>query len=536
MSYSFRVASLGLVLFLGSAASAAVASPAIGRPAPSFALTTVDGRAVTLASFLGKTLVINVWGSWCPPCRLETPDLVAEAEAQRRNGVAFLGIDTTETAAVVRAYAAAKGIAYPQVATTSRSAFARDYGITNYPTTIVIDPSGIVRAVHADNILPRPQLHAYIVAAARGETAPLASAEQQKLDALLAPGRFAFDGDPATVLANVRAAEQAIEDADAELDDAMIDPARDHDLIATHAEEDALRIRAIAALEPNAQAPADKALLARLQGDRAVAEARFADAVTSYEAALAIDSSDRSALSGLAYALSETGDDAGVVRVDTQIVALFPSYSTEIALARANAAVGDRAATLAAIDAAIPLAAKRSPAALAWAHLYAGRAAVQVHDAARARAEFVAAEAAAESVPRDNPRYTWYLEQSQEALLALGLDSGSRPATAVTIAPWTGPDLPGSVASTYKYRVALSGVPGRAVTLHASGLPKRWIASFCTDRVCAPFMVRTTIPPSGVKLLEFQVIPDVPNGSMHPTVRIDATSSGEKSSTSTTVA
>ena len=155
MSYSFRVASLGLVLFLGSAASAAVASPAIGRPAPSFALTTVDGRAVTLASFLGKTLVINVWGSWCPPCRLETPDLVAEADAQRRNGVAFLGIDTTETAAVVRAYAAAKGIAYPQVATTSRSAFARDYGITNYPTTIVIDPSGIVRAVHADNILPR---------------------------------------------------------------------------------------------------------------------------------------------------------------------------------------------------------------------------------------------------------------------------------------------------------------------------------------------------------------------------------------------
>jgi hypothetical protein len=85
----------------------------------------------------------------------------------------------------------------------------------------------------------------------------------------------------------------------------------------------------------------------------------------------------------------------------------------------------------------------------------------------------LAAQAVAERIPRGNPRYAWYLEQSQEALVALGL-AGAQPATKVTMAPWTGPDLPGSIASTYKYRVVLSGPPGKAVTLHATGLPKHW--------------------------------------------------------------
>jgi peroxiredoxin/tetratricopeptide (TPR) repeat protein len=527
--------SLLAVALVASAAAGAAAAPQTGTPAPPFTLTTIDGKTVTLASYRGKTLVINVWGSWCPPCRLETPDLIDEANAMRAKGVAFLGVDTTETAAVVRSFSAAKGVPYPEVATTNASAFAHDYGITNYPTTIVIDPSGILRAIHADNILPRPQLHAYIVAAQHGETAPLTTAEQQKLDAMLAPSQFAFDGDPATVLTNVRAAEKAIENADDELDDAMDDPARDHDLLKTHAEQDALRAKAIAALQTSAQTPADKVLLARMQGDQAVSEGRYADAVTAYDAALAIDDKDESALSGLAYALSRTGDTAGVAKADQRIATSYPSYSSEIALARAEAAIGDHDATLAAIDAAIPLATLKSPAALAWAHLYAGRSALQVHDPARARTEFLAAQAAAERVPRENPRYTWYLEQSQEALLALGL-SGARPATAVTIAPWTGPDLPGSVASTYKYRVALSGPAGKTVTLHASGLPKQWIASFCTDRVCSPFTVQTTIPASGVKVIEFQVIPDGPNQRAHPTVRIDATAGSAKSTTSAIVA
>jgi cytochrome c biogenesis protein CcmG/thiol:disulfide interchange protein DsbE len=532
MSFSIRVAVLAVAVFAGSSAVASAAPPA-GRPAPPFSLTTVDGKTVTLASFRGRTLVINVWGSWCPPCRLETPDLVAEAQAMKGAGVAFLGVDTTETAAVARAYAAEKNIAYPQVVTTADSPFARDYEITNYPTTIVIDPHGIVRAIHADNILPRAQLHAYIVAAQRGESAPLETAEQQKLDAMLAPEQFPFDGDPATVLENVRAAERTIENADDELDDAMTDPARDHDLLKTHAEQAALRAKAIAALQSAAAGPADRVLLARMQGDQAVAGGRYADAVTAYGAALAVDPNDRNALSGLGYAKAKLGDTAGVLAIDEKIALLYPSYKTEVALARASAAAGKHDEAVAAMDAAIPLAAQRSPIALAWTHLYCGRAAVQLHDVARARTEFAAALTAAERIARGDAHYAWYVEQAQEATLALGL-AGARPETAVTLAPWTGPDLPGSIPSTYKYRVALSGPAGETVTLHASGLPKYWIGSFCTDRVCSPFTVRTVIPATGVKVIEFQVIPDGPDTHAHPTVHLDATA-GSKTSRATTI-
>jgi thiol-disulfide isomerase/thioredoxin len=48
---------------------APLTGPEIGRPAPPFTLRTLEGKTVTLDSFRGKTLVLNVWATWCPPCR-----------------------------------------------------------------------------------------------------------------------------------------------------------------------------------------------------------------------------------------------------------------------------------------------------------------------------------------------------------------------------------------------------------------------------------------------------------------------------------
>ncbi len=111
-----------------------------------------------------------------------------------------------------------------------------------------------------------------------------------------------------------------------------------------------------------------------------------------------------------------------------------------------------------------------------------------------------------------------YLEEAQEATVALdAAHPGGK--TALSLAPWTGPDLPGSVSSTYKYRLVVAGTPGKVVALTAGGLPKRWIASFCSDRQCAPFRTTVALPSSGVKVIEFQVIPEAPAASP-PTVRV----------------
>jgi peroxiredoxin/predicted negative regulator of RcsB-dependent stress response len=497
---------------------AAVTGPIVGAAAPDFTLTTVDGRTLRLADFRGRTLVINVWGSWCPPCRLETPDLIAESTADRAHDVAFVGVDTTETAAAVRAFAAAKGVDYPQVATTGGSAFAHDYDIRNYPTTFVIGPDGILRARHADNLLPRAQLHAYIVAARDGRTAPLRSALQTRLDALLDPAAYPLDGDDATVRANALRAIAAIDHVDELMDDAMDDQTQDHDLVATQAEQERLRAAVIAAFTPLAKGDADTALLARLRGDEAVAQGRWSDADTAYAQAVAIDPADREALAGQSYAASQLGDDARVEQLDTRIAQLAPSPSAFVGLGKAQARRGEIAAAEASFEQALGLA--QTPVAVAWTNLYFGRMEAEAGRRAAARTAFAHALAAAVAIPSSNPRSAWYIEQSQEGMVALGVTPGAAPS--LSLAPWTGPDLPGSIASTIKYRLAVTGTRGTSIALTVRGLPLHWIGSFCTDRVCAPFTTTLVVPAGGVKIVEFQVIP-IGRSTAHMAARIDAT-------------
>jgi peroxiredoxin len=525
-------AGLGLGLSAQPAAAQQLPGPLVGRPAPAFTLTTTSGKTVRLADYRGKTLVLNVWGSWCPPCRLETPDLIAEAKAGAARGVAFLGVDTTETADVVRAFVAAKGVPYAQAVTTGTSAFAKAYEIRNYPTTLVIGPDGVLRARHADNILPRAQLHAYVVAAQHGASAPLNTAFQTQLDALLDPAQYRFTGDAASVRASVQRAIEAIAKADDLQDDAMNDLARDHDLIKTQSEQHALRAAVIAALAPVAAGDADLALLARLRGDEAAALGRWADADANYAEALKHAPSDAEALHGQAYAVSHLGDDARVAAIDAQIVERAPSYSAYVTLGRALAKAGDVPKAEAAFDRALALAAG-NPARLAWSNLYYGRMETNAGHREKARAAFARAAAAATTIPNGDPHRAWYAEQAQEGSVALDVVRGARPA--LSLAPWTGPDLPGSIASTFKYRLIVTGRPGAKLMLAVGGLPQRWIGSFCTDRVCAPFRTAVVLPADGVKVVEFQVVPTTEHkGPVN--VRIDALSAGRTLATVRTVA
>jgi len=520
------------VLAVGFCAAAPPAAPlpgpVVGRPAPAFALTTIDGKTVRLTDYRGKTLVVNVWGSWCPPCRLETPDLVAESKADAPHGVAFLGVDTTETASVVRAFAAAKGIAYPQAVATSTSDFAKAYDIRNFPTTLVIGPDGVLRARHADNILPRAQLHAYIVAAQRNESAALNTAFQAQLDALLDPAKYSFAGDAASIRANVVKAAQAIASADDLQDEAMNDPARDHDLIKTHAEQETLRAAAIAAFAPVASGDADLALLARLRGDEAVELGKWADADAAYGEALKHAPNDIDAMSGQAYAASELGDKVRAAGIDALIAERSHSYSAYVSLGNVQAKGGNVASAEQSFEKALTLATK--PAQLAWTNLYYGRMEAVAGNRGKARAAFARAAVAAQQIAVNDPRRDWYAEQAQEGTVALDVARGSQ--AALSLAPWTGADLPGSIASTFKYRLVVTGAAGAKITLSASGLPQRWIGSFCTDRVCAPFRTSVVMPADGVKLVEFQVVPTTEHkGPVN--ARIDATSGGRRIATVT---
>ena len=229
-----------------AAAPAPLTGPQVGKPAPDFTLTTLDGKSVTLASFRGKTLVINAWATWCPPCREEMPDLIASYGTLSKQNVAFLGVDTTEEAPIVRAYAVAKGLPYPQ-AIEGAKAFAKDYDVAYFPTTYVIDPQGILRARNIDVVTPT-QLARFVAEAQAGRDSVVASDQQRKIDDLLAAATVVDGGDHTVVLASVRNAAKTIAKAEEMLDDGDASTGNPTDLLRTRAEEATLRDRAIAAL------------------------------------------------------------------------------------------------------------------------------------------------------------------------------------------------------------------------------------------------------------------------------------------------
>jgi hypothetical protein len=97
-------------------------------------------------------------------------------------------------------------------------------------------------------------------------------------------------------------------------------------------------------------------------------------------------------------------------------------------------------------------------------------------------------------------------ERTQEGLIAVALAGGNgKPVLAV--APWSGPDLPGSITSTLKYRLIVAAAGDSDVTLNAHGLRPDWVASFCADGLCSPQTVSFRAPASGVKTYEFQLVP-----------------------------
>jgi thiol-disulfide isomerase/thioredoxin len=111
---------------------------------------TIDGRAISLDDFEGRTVVVNVWGSWCAPCRAEAPDLVAASEDLADDGVAFLGINSRDLdRAAAQAFARRFEVPYPSIYDQQGKtllAFRGTLSPNAIPSTVVIDDQGRVAA------------------------------------------------------------------------------------------------------------------------------------------------------------------------------------------------------------------------------------------------------------------------------------------------------------------------------------------------------------------------------------------------------
>lgn len=123
-----------------------ISSPLIDKPAPDFALQTVDGdREVTLASLKGKPTVINFFSTWCLPCEQEHPMLIAAARAYG-DRVNFVGIVFEDTRAKVNQWLDRHGgRGYPVLIDVGGPA-AIAYGVYGVPETYFVDARGVIRS------------------------------------------------------------------------------------------------------------------------------------------------------------------------------------------------------------------------------------------------------------------------------------------------------------------------------------------------------------------------------------------------------
>lgn len=132
--------------------AASIDTPLVGAQAPDFTLPTFNGEPITLSDQRGKVVVVNFWGSWCEPCIREMPAFQAYWESSP-DDVMMIGVGSKQDRPdQSREFAERFDITYPIGRDdggdrVTVGTIARDYNITFYPMTFVIDPNGIISSL-----------------------------------------------------------------------------------------------------------------------------------------------------------------------------------------------------------------------------------------------------------------------------------------------------------------------------------------------------------------------------------------------------
>ncbi len=118
--------------------------------APAFSGELLDGSDFDSADLSGDVVVINFWGSWCAPCRVETPEFQEVYDSVATDGVTFLGVNVKDDRQLAEAFLADKGITYPSLFDPrGEVALAfRNFPANAIPSTIILDRDGRVAAVY----------------------------------------------------------------------------------------------------------------------------------------------------------------------------------------------------------------------------------------------------------------------------------------------------------------------------------------------------------------------------------------------------
>lgn len=122
-------------------------APEIGKQAPPFHLETLSGNSIDLVDLRGQLVIVNFWGTWCAPCRIEMPELQTLYEDYQAEGLRILAINLGENKQSVAQWVDELGLSYdilfdPMLITS------QIYQIRGQPSTYVIAPDGKIELIY----------------------------------------------------------------------------------------------------------------------------------------------------------------------------------------------------------------------------------------------------------------------------------------------------------------------------------------------------------------------------------------------------
>ena len=503
----------GVAVSLGQPASAA--APRSGEPAPSFTLAMTDASSFSLAATRGHVVVLNFFATWCPPCRAETPDLIAVERRYASRGVIFIGIDDSENAQLVSVFAKSKGIRYPLVIDAHGSVSKR-YDVRAIPTTYVLDRQGVIRYRQVDE-LDAGVLSGALDAVLASRPVPESEAAQNfrrvttNAAAQIVAGVHASTAATAPDPNGLDAAIRLGVNANKQLDGLLAKPdattisyfdatALRDDLNAALADAYAAR----AAQAGSTTEVADRTEEALLRGQILTDREQFALAAKQFDTAMQLAPKDTRGYDGGYLAAYELRDYARAAEIASAEALVAPDDPESwLTVSSSQNSLKNYPAALEAQRKALALASQayaKDPTSGSKAYefgrvwLKMARTQILAGNPAAARPLLAQAQAVAPG--------TIVAQQASEQYVALV------PA-AIAIDPT--PDSRAKAASAASAKVYVivrnPSAQKRTINLSASNLPRAWVLSFCYSTVCNPYRVSFDLPARGSKRVELLVAP-----------------------------
>jgi peroxiredoxin len=155
----------------GASTNGLIPAPQKGFLAPDFTLATLDGESVTLSDLRGQAVIVNVWASWCGPCRLEMPAFKKVYGEYKERGLVILAVNSTsqDTRASVEKFAAEFQLPFP-IPLDAEGQVARLYRVSALPSTFFVGRDGVITRVVIGGPLAESTLRAEVESLLAEET------------------------------------------------------------------------------------------------------------------------------------------------------------------------------------------------------------------------------------------------------------------------------------------------------------------------------------------------------------------------------